>query len=60
MLIRLIDNKFGNKCVVFKDTAFGKFADCRNGEGAYGGTWIENAVQAMFGCALRQASRKRA
>jgi DNA polymerase len=44
---RLIDDKFGDKRVVFKDTAFGKFADCRNGEGAYGGTWIENAVQAL-------------
>jgi DNA polymerase len=33
--------------VVFKDNAKGKWADCRDGDGAYGGTWTENAVQAV-------------
>ena len=40
------DNR-GNVVVVFKDNAKGQFVDCRGGEGAYGGTWIENAVQAI-------------
>jgi hypothetical protein len=35
------------KVVVFKDNASGRWADCRNGAGAYGGLWIENLVQAV-------------
>jgi DNA polymerase bacteriophage-type len=45
---RLItDMTYGEPAVVFKDNAKGKFVDCRDGRGAYGGTWIENAVQAV-------------
>jgi DNA polymerase len=32
--------------VVFMDNALGKWAECRFGQGAYGGLWMENAVQA--------------
>jgi hypothetical protein len=44
---RLEAGKFGNAMVVFKDTAGGKFVDCRFGQGAYGGLWTENIVQAV-------------
>jgi len=45
---RLItDPMYGEAAIVFKDNAKGKFVDCRDGRGAYGGTWIENAVQAI-------------
>jgi len=37
----------GNLAVVFMDNAGGKWTECRRGHGAYGGTWIENAVQAV-------------
>jgi DNA polymerase bacteriophage-type len=33
--------------VVFADNAAGQFCDCRHGQGAYGGLWTENAVQAI-------------
>jgi hypothetical protein len=33
--------------VVFKDNSGGKFVDCRNGDGAWAVTRIENAVQAV-------------
>ena len=33
--------------VVFKDNAAGKWTDCRFGQGAYGGLWAENIVQAV-------------
>ena len=29
------------------DNQLGKWVECRHGHGAYGGTWIENAVQAV-------------
>src|SRR5262245_26620779 len=41
------DLTYGEPTVIFKDNAKGKFFDCRDGRGAYGGTWIENAVQAV-------------
>src|SRR5262249_41875878 len=44
---RLHTNERGDCVVIFKDNAQGKWLDCRNGHGAYGGTWIENAVQAV-------------
>jgi DNA polymerase len=44
---RLCTNDRGNCVVIFKDNQKGKFVDCRHGHGAYGGTWIENAVQAV-------------
>jgi RecA-family ATPase len=37
----------GKPTVVFMDNAQGKWTECRNGEGAYGGIWLENAVQAV-------------
>ena len=43
---RLIKTERGDRAVVFKDTK-GGWKDCRGGDGAYGGTWIENAVQAV-------------
>jgi DNA polymerase len=46
-LPRLETDKFDNPMVVFKDNAAGKFVDCRFGQGAYGGLWIENIVQAI-------------
>jgi DNA polymerase len=33
--------------VVFMDNTRGRFIDCRNGFGAYGGLWCENVVQAI-------------
>jgi hypothetical protein len=44
---RLATDKFANTIVVFKDSAGGKFVDCRFGQGAYGGLWAENIVQAI-------------
>jgi DNA polymerase len=44
---RLTIDKFGNAVVMFKDNAAGKWVDCRFGQGAYGGLWTENIVQAV-------------
>ena len=44
---RLEPGKYDQKVVIFKDNSGGKFIDCRNGEGAWPGLWIENAVQAV-------------
>jgi DNA polymerase bacteriophage-type len=44
---RVDKNDRGDDVVVFKDNAKGRFVDCRNGHGAYGGLWIENVVQAI-------------
>jgi DNA polymerase bacteriophage-type len=44
---RLEAGKFGNPMVVFQDTSGGKWGDCRFGQGAYGGLWTENVVQAI-------------
>ena len=33
--------------VVFADNAAGQFKDCRNGQGAYAGTWTENIVSGI-------------
>jgi DNA polymerase len=33
--------------VVFMDNAAGRWNECRNGAGAYGGTWSENITQAI-------------
>jgi DNA polymerase len=41
-----LQDRDGEKVVVFKDNAKGAWVDCRGGDGAYGGTWIENLVQA--------------
>jgi DNA polymerase len=44
---RLSTDKFDNSIVIFKDNAAGKWTDCRFGQGAYGGLWAENIVQAV-------------
>jgi len=44
---RLGKGKFGHAMILFKDNAGGKWTDCRFGQGAYGGLWIENIVQAV-------------
>ena len=41
--------------VVFMDTGLRGWSECRNGLGAYGGTWIENAVQAIAGTSSLRA-----
>jgi DNA polymerase bacteriophage-type len=33
--------------VVFSDNASGQFCDCRGGQGAYGGLWVENIVSGI-------------
>jgi DNA polymerase bacteriophage-type len=44
---RIATNRFCKPCVVFKDNAGGKFDDCKFGQGAYGGLFAENFVQAI-------------
>ena len=44
---RVVVNDRGDAVVVFKDNSKGRFVDCRNGHGAYGGLWMENVVQAI-------------
>src|SRR5262249_18469190 len=41
------DPERGSVSVVFMDTSLRGWSECRNGAGAYGGTWIENCVQAI-------------
>ena len=42
---KLIDPQRG--VVLFTDNAAGRWRDCRDGRGAYGGIWTENIVQAI-------------
>jgi DNA polymerase bacteriophage-type len=44
---KLKTNDRGDTVVTFMDNELGKWVECRHGQGAYGGTWIENAVQAV-------------
>jgi DNA polymerase len=44
---RIIKDDRGNSRVLFSDNAKGQFRDCRNGDGAYGGTWTENIVSGI-------------
>ena len=41
----IITNNFGEDAVSFYDNAAGKWVPCRFRQGAYGGTFFENAVQ---------------
>src|SRR5262249_47716998 len=43
---KLRNNKRGDIIVVFMDSQQGRWVECRHGEGAYGGTWMENCIQA--------------
>ena len=44
---RLRINDRGDRVVIFMDNDKGQWVECRHGQGAYGGIWIENAVQAI-------------
>lgn len=44
---KLKTNSRGHAVVSFMDNELGKWVECRHGQGAYGGTWTENAVQAV-------------
>ena len=55
---RLSTDKFGNAIVMFKDNAGGKWVDCRFGQGAYGGLWAENIVQAVSRDLLAEAMQR--
>jgi CHC2 zinc finger/Toprim domain len=44
---KLKTTKRGDTAVVFFDNQKGKWAENRHGQGAYGGTWTENLVQAV-------------
>jgi DNA polymerase len=55
---KLRNNRRGDLIVVFMDNYQGKWVECRHGEGAYGGTWMENCIQAaardvFYGAMLR-------
>jgi DNA polymerase len=56
---RLITESGSNRCrVVFADNAAGQFKDCRNGQGAYAGTWTENIVSGIARDLLAAAMRR--
>jgi DNA polymerase len=45
----------GRYRVIFADNAAGQFKDCRNGQGAYAGTWTENIVSGIARDLLAEA-----
>jgi DNA polymerase len=44
---RIAQNRFDRPCLMFKDSAGGKFVDCKFGQGAYGGLLTENIVSGI-------------
>jgi DNA polymerase len=53
---KLIDPQRG--VVLFTDNSAGRWHDCRDGRGAYGGVWTENVVQAISRDLLADAMQR--
>jgi len=53
---KLVDPQHG--VVLFNDNSAGRWRDCRDGRGAYGGTWTENIVQAISRDLLAEAMQR--
>ena len=44
---KLIENSRGDTAVVYMDNQKGQWVECRGGDGAYHGTWMENSVSGI-------------